>query len=109
MGWVREVKADDFKKEVLESDKPVLIDFWAEWCVPCKKIEPIIEELSEEFKNHVKFLRLNVDENPSIAYEYEIRGIPTLVLFKDGKPVDRIVGLTSRKELSEKITRIKEK
>jgi len=106
---VREVKADDFKKEVLESDKPVLIDFWAEWCVPCKKIEPIIEELSEEFKNHVKFLRLNVDENPSIAYEYEIRGIPTLVLFKDGKPVDRIVGLTSRKELSEKITRIKEK
>ena len=109
MGWVREVKADDFKKEVLKSDKPVLIDFWAEWCVPCKKIEPIIEELSEEFKNHVKFLRLNVDENPSIAYEYEIRGIPTLVLFKDGKPVDRIVGLTSRKELSEKITRIKEK
>jgi len=109
MGWVREVKADDFKKEVLESDKPVLIDFWAEWCVPCKKIEPIIEELSEEFKNHVKFLRLNVDENPSIAYEYGIRGIPTLVLFKDGKPVDRIVGLTSRKELSEKITRIKEK
>lgn len=109
MGWVREVKADDFKKEVLKSDKPVLIDFWAEWCVPCKKIEPIIEELSEEFKNHVKFLRLNVDENPSIAYEYGIRGIPTLVLFKDGKPVDRIVGLTSRKELSEKITRIKEK
>jgi len=109
MGWVREVKADDFKKEVLESDKPVLIDFWAEWCVPCKKIEPIIEELSEEFKNHVKFLRLNVDENPSIAYEYGIRGIPTLVLFKDGKQVDRIVGLTSRKELSEKITRIKEK
>jgi len=109
MGWVREIKADDFKKEVLKSDKPVLIDFWAEWCVPCKKIEPIIEELSEEFKNHVKFLRLNVDENPSIAYEYGIRGIPTLVLFKDGKPVDRIVGLTSRKELSEKITRIKEK
>lgn len=106
MSEVKEIKADDFKKEVLESDKPVLIDFWAEWCVPCKKIEPVIEQLSKEFKDYVKFLKINVDENQSIAYEYGIRGIPTLILFKNGELVERVVGVTSRKELLKKIKKI---
>jgi len=106
MGEVKDIKADDFKKEVLESNKPVLVDFWAEWCAPCKKMEPVIEGLSEEFKDHIKFLKLNVDENPSTATEYSVRGIPTFFLFKNGEVVERITGVISRKELSRKLKKV---
>ncbi len=106
MGGVKDIKADDFKKEVLESDKPVLVDFWAEWCMPCKKMEPVIEGLSEEFKNHIKFFRLNVDENPSTAAEYSVRGIPTFFLFKNGEVVERITGVVSKKELTKKLKKL---
>lgn len=106
MGEVKQIKADDFKKEVLESEKPVFVDFWAEWCGPCKKMEPVVEELSEEFKDDVKFFKLNVDENPSIAAEYGVRGIPTFFLFKNGEVLDRVVGVVSRKELAKRIRKL---
>jgi len=106
MSEVKNIKADDFKKEVLESNKPVVVDFWAKWCMPCKKIEPIIESLSEEFKDQIKFFRLDVDENPSVAAEYSVRGIPTLFLSKNGEIVDRVIGVISKKELLKKIRKL---
>ncbi len=106
MSAVKEIKEDDFKKEVLESNKPVLVDFWAEWCGPCKRMEPVIEALSKEFKDNIKFFKLNVDENPSITYEYGVRSIPTFFLFKNGEVVDRVIGVTSRKELSKRLKRL---
>jgi len=106
MGEVKEIKADEFEKEVLKSKKPALVDFWAEWCIPCKKIEPVMDQLSEEFKNHINFFRLNVDENPSIAAEYSVRGIPTLFLFKNGEVVERVVGVIGKKELVKKLRKL---
>jgi len=106
MSAVKEIKEDDFKKEVLESNKPVLVDFWAEWCGPCKRMEPVIEALSKEFKDNIKFFKLNVDENPSVTYEYGVRSIPTFFLFKNGEVVDRVIGVTSRKELSKRLKRL---
>jgi len=106
MGEVKEIKADEFEKEVLKSKKPALVDFWAEWCIPCKKIEPVMDQLSEEFKNHINFFRLNVDENPSITAEYSVRGIPTLFLFKNGEVVERVVGVIGKKELVKKLRKL---
>lgn len=106
MNEVKKIEEKDFKEEVLESTKPVLVDFWADWCMPCKKMEPIIESLAQEFKEFVRFLKLNVDENPGIASDYNIRGIPTLFLFINGEVVDRITGMVSKKDLEKKIKKI---
>lgn len=103
MSEVNNLKTDNFQKEVLESEKPVVVDFWAGWCSPCKKIEPIIKSLCEEFKGQIKFFRLNVDENPSITVKYGVRGIPALFLFKNGEIVDRTVGVVGKKELVKKL------
>ena len=86
------VTDENFDTEVLKSDKPILVDFWAEWCGPCKQIGPILEEISEEKKGAVRILKLNIDENPEIPQKYNIRGIPTLMLFKGGKLIDTKVG-----------------
>jgi len=93
---------DTFKGEVLESKKPILVDFWAEWCGPCRVIAPVIEELAEEFEGRVKVGKLDVDENSIIASEFHIHSIPTLLFFKDGQVVDRVVGVVSKKDLLEK-------
>ena len=100
-----EVKITDmnFKQEVLESDIPVLVDFWAEWCAPCFMIAPAVEEIAKEYQGKLKVGKLNVDEGRASASNYGIRGIPTLLILKDGAEVERIVGVTSKEEIEMKI------
>ncbi|MBP9212602.1 MAG: thioredoxin [Bacteroidetes bacterium] len=94
----------NFKTEVLDSQTPVLVDFWATWCGPCKMIAPIIEELAGEYDGKMKFGKLDVDSNPQVAMQFGIRSIPTLLVFKGGKVVDQIVGAMPKKSLLEKIS-----
>lgn len=98
-----EITQQNFEKEVLKSDKPVLIDFWAPWCMPCKIIAPTVEKLAEELKEKVKVSKSNVDESPDIATELSVMNIPTLVLFKDGKEVSRMIGVNSKEAIEAKI------
>lgn len=93
----------NFKKEVLEFDLPVLVDFWAGWCGPCRVIAPILEELAKEYVGKVKIGKLNVDENPQIPTQYGIMSIPTLIFFKNGKVMEQVVGALSKSELKKKI------
>lgn len=86
------VTDQNFENEVLKSSTPVLVDFWAEWCGPCKALGPKLEEIAGEMKGKVRILKLNVDENPSMPAKYGVRGIPTMILFKNGKEIDQIVG-----------------
>ena len=94
----------NFQEVVLNSDKPVLVEFWAEWCGPCKMIGPLIEELSIEMDGQAVIGKLNVDENPDIAATYGIRSIPTLLIFKGGEIVDKIVGAVPKASIAQKIT-----
>ena len=82
----------EFSREVLEAKEPVLVDFWAEWCGPCRAIAPVLEELSSELQGKVKIVKLNVDENPSTTVKYGVRSIPTMILYKDGEAVDMKIG-----------------
>lgn len=93
------VTDSDWKTEVLESDKPVLVDFWAEWCGPCRMVSPIVEEIGEEQGDTLKVVKLNVDEAPGTAREYGVMSIPTLMLFRDGEEVKRIVGAKGKQQL----------
>jgi thioredoxin 1 len=94
-----EVTDGTFETEVLKADKPVLVDFWAPWCGPCRMVAPVVEELSEEYSGKVKFLKLNTDDNVNTAATYGIRSIPTLLMFKGGQPVDQIVGFRPKGDL----------
>ena len=94
---------DDNIKEIIESGKPVVIDFWAEWCGPCRMVSPILEELSEEFSGKVEIGKLNVDDNINTPNEYVIRNIPTILFFKDGKLVDKQIGATPKASLKAKV------
>ena len=106
MGQVMEVNAGDFEAEVLESDTPVLVDFWAEWCGPCRMLSPIIEEVSQEVSDRVKVVKMNVDSNQETAANLGIRSIPTLILFKDGEEADRIVGFIGKEQLLDKLSSV---
>ena len=94
---------DDNIKEIIESGKPVVIDFWAEWCGPCRMVSPILEELAEEFSGKVAIGKLNVDDNIQTPNEYGIRNIPTILFFKDGKMVDKQIGATPKASLKAKV------
>ena len=99
------LKVDDksFKKDVLEAKMPVLVDFWAPWCAPCRAIAPAVEELAGEYAGRVSFAKVNVDDNPGVATEYGVRSIPTLLIFKDGKPLTQLVGLRPKAELKKQL------
>jgi thioredoxin 1 len=97
------VSDETFESDVLDSAEPVLVDFWAEWCGPCKMIAPIVEDLASEYDGKMKVAKLDADENPSIMQTLGIMGIPTLILFKDGQPVERITGYMPKDRLTERI------
>jgi thioredoxin 1 len=96
---VLQLSDDSFANDVLKSDLPVLVDFWASWCAPCKAIGPVIDGLADEYAGKVKIAKLNVDENPATPGQYGVRGIPTLILFKDGKVLDQVVGAVPKNQL----------
>jgi thioredoxin 1 len=102
---VKEINDTSFDQEVIKSDKLTLVDFWAPWCMPCKAIAPVIEELAATYDGKVKFTKLNVDDNPMTASSYGIRGIPTIILYKDGKVVEQVVGAVPKAELEKTIGR----
>tara|TARA_B100000683_G_scaffold275837_1_gene327839 strand:+ start:1490 stop:1843 length:354 start_codon:yes stop_codon:yes gene_type:complete len=95
----------NFEQEVIQSEVPVLIDFWAPWCGPCRAMGPVIDELSEEYAGQVKIVKMNVDENSATPGKYGIRAIPTLILFKDGEVVDQSTGAVSKSSIKEMITK----
>ncbi len=99
-----EVNDANFSQQVLGSDKPVLVDFWAEWCGPCKMIAPTVEQLAGEYAGKLNVAKLDVDANPQTAMQFGVHSIPTLLLFKDGRVVDEIVGAVPKRSLVEKIT-----
>ncbi len=93
----------NFQEEVLNADMPVLIDFWAAWCGPCRMVAPSIEELAEEFEGRAKVAKLDVDHNPQVSMQFGIRSIPTLLFFKDGRVVDQLIGVAPKKVLAGKL------
>jgi len=103
MGNHTELNDKNFEEEVLKSDIPVIVDFWAEWCAPCRLVGPIVEELAGEYAGKVKVGKLNVDLNSQSSMSYGIRSIPTLLFFKDGKPVDQILGAVPKNAIEERL------
>jgi thioredoxin 1 len=104
---VKELSDRDFETEVLQSDKPVLIDFWAPWCGPCRMLAPVVEELASENTDGVIVAKINIDDSPNTAATYGVSSIPTLMIFKNGEVVDRFVGVQPKKRLQEAIDQAK--
>jgi len=102
---VKEIGDGDFKREVLESAEPVLVDFWATWCAPCRAIAPYVEELAVQYKGKLKVAKMNIDENQDTPQQYGIRSIPTLLVFKGGKVVEQIVGAVPKAKLEAAVTK----
>ena len=103
MASVPAVDSTNFKREVLESDIPVMVDFWAEWCVPCRMIAPIVERLAQRYAGRLKVVKLDVDANQDLAIQYQVMSIPTLLFFKNGQAVDRIIGAVGEQAIIQKI------
>jgi thioredoxin 1 len=103
--YVKEVNESDFDQIVLQSKRPVLVDFWAEWCGPCRALAPTVEAIAEQYGDTTRVFKLNVDDSPAVAQRYGIRGIPTLILFQDGEEKERILGVASQEKISRTIDR----
>jgi len=103
MGTVRAVAASGWDQEVLKAKEPVVVDFWAVWCGPCRMLAPTVEEIAGEYAGRLKVLKLNTDENQEIASRYQIMGIPTLLFFKGGNVVDKVVGVVPKRQIKERV------
>ena len=108
MAKPRDVTEQNFETDVLESSKeaPVFVDFWAPWCGPCRIVSPIVEELADEYAGKMAFAKVNVDDAPKIALRYQIMSIPTLMIFKDGQPVEAVIGARPKKDLQGRVERV---
>jgi thioredoxin 1 len=100
MSSVASVTDSTFTQEVLQNSRPVLVDFWAPWCGPCRVLTPIVDEISQQYNDQLRVVKINTDDNPAIASQYGIRSIPTLVLFKAGQPIDRVTGVVPKTTLA---------
>ncbi len=101
--FVKQATDSNFQTDILSADKPVLVDFWAEWCGPCRAVAPAVEAVAEEYRQRASVYKMNVDENTEVPQQFGIRGIPTLIVFKDGQEQERIVGAVSREAIAEAI------
>jgi thioredoxin len=106
MSLVRKVTAEDFSREVFFSSVPVVVDVYADWCGPCRALAPLLERLAETYASRVKLLKVNIDEDPEVAEVYRVQGVPTLLVFKDGQLIDRVVGLADPRALVAKFDRL---
>ena len=100
------VNQQSFKSTVVDSQKPVLVDFWAEWCGPCRMVAPVIEELAREYKDKAGFAKVNVDENSQLASQYGVMSIPTIIIFKNGQPEEQVIGYKPKKELQKMLDNV---
>ena len=105
-GNIKEISDADFETEVLKSGVPVLVDFWAPWCGPCKSIAPVLEQLAAEYANKVKIAKVNLNDNPRTPAQYNVRSIPNLVFFKDGQVVDQITGAVPKDQITEALNKL---
>ncbi len=105
-GDIQNVSDSEFKSQVLDSQQPVLVDFWATWCAPCRAIAPALEELATQYKGKVKIAKVNIDDNQDVPQQYGIRSIPTLLLFKGGKVVDQLVGAATKAKLEDTLRKV---
>jgi thioredoxin 1 len=102
----KEISDANFEQEVLQSNIPVMVDFWAPWCGPCRALSPVIDELASEFQGKIKIVKLNTDDNPQSAVNYRINSIPNMIIFKSGKPVDQIIGAVDKARIKDKLSQL---